>query len=134
MAPLCFAAWCLFGAPVPHETRVVVAQDAYATDEQTDRLALVEAQGAFVGVVDGNGQAAIAGLWPLRVRYRRLHVDGGVSLATRPVPVRGTHANWIARAEVRVVSRLTVAWFHLSNAQGGGRNPSIDALAVGWSF
>lgn len=133
---LCALVWCLFstGNPTGNPISISGAVDVYRPDDARERLVLVEARRAFVGLVAGQRLAMVAGVVPLRFSIGRLVLEGGALVATSPVPPRGTHANWVARASIRMSDHWTVGWLHVSNAQTGGHNPALDALSVSWSF
>lgn len=135
---LCVVAWCAFtlGVPTDAPRAVSVARDVYQQNEVVDHLALVEARRVFAGFAwMGDRQAAIAGVLPLRVSWGRVALNGGISVASAPVPLRGTRANWIACGDVELTRHVGVRWIHLSNGGGAsGHNPSLDALAVNWNF
>jgi hypothetical protein len=142
-ASLCFVLLCVFGSPAenkvnPPPVTLVLAQDTYSKNEFTERLILVEQYrtfGGFVVTPDNNGLDVVAGYFPLQMRAgSRIRVDGGVSLATKPLPHRGTRANWVARAVVKVAGPLNLEWWHFSNSGADRPNPSLDALAVSFSW
>lgn len=133
LVAFCVLSWCAFGSPEAPAIRLAAAQDAYAKNEDTDRLALASLGQVFSGVVSNRSHlAATVGVLPLRIGRGRVQVHGGVSYASHPVPVRGTRANWVAHARVGITERIAVEWWHLSNARTDGRNPALDALAVSW--
>ena len=130
---LCLALWCAFGSPSP-STSITIARDAYRTDDAVEWLALIEHRGLVSGYVTAPG-AALVGVLPLRASWKRLTFEGGALYASRPVPPRGTTANWLARATVHVAGPLQISWWHVSNAGAGdAQNPSLDAIAIGWRF
>jgi hypothetical protein len=59
-----------------------------------------------------------------------LSFEGGAVIASTPVPDRGTNANFMARAQVRVTDRVAVVYWHWSNGHLGRMNPSVDALGL----
>jgi len=139
-ASLCLAMWCAIGAPpegqvYPPPFTLSLAQDVYSKNEFTERIILGEQYRIFAGVVSGqHNLTPIVGYFPLEIGYRVVKVSGGVSAATSPVPVRGTKFNWVARARISLAPHLGIEWWHLSNARSAIPNPSLDAVAIAFSW
>jgi hypothetical protein len=131
-ASLCLAIWCAFGAPIDGDARMVVGRDAFLTNERVEHLVLVEIESVFAGYI--TDQSVVVGVMPLHIGRGRLRLDGGVSVATAPVPLNGTRGNWVARLRYALTEKVTIEWLHFSNSGSGQRNPSLDALAIGWRF
>jgi hypothetical protein len=135
IAGLCFSLWCL-GAAVPASPRVTAAVETYSPNEYLEYIVIGKRDGA-VGLVisDGTGVTLAGGMLPLRIRVARFTLEAGLIMASRPLPYRGGHGNWIAQAEYSITDRLVVGLTHISNSGlSNGSNPSIDALSLGWSF
>lgn len=133
-AALCFVIWCAVGEP-DLAMRAIVAQDLYSKNEQTERFVWVETRGVFGGVVSNRSHwLPIVGMLPISGNYKRVRLAAGASLASQPVPVRGTRANWIARLTLSPLTSIEVSWLHVSNARSAIPNPSIDAIAIGVRF
>lgn len=131
-AALCLAIWCAFGSPVEGDARLLFGQDVLLKNERTERLVLLETYSVFAGFV--LPQVAVAGVLPLRIGAGRFHFDGGASVASAPIPLHGTRANWVARAQLQLFDALSLDYLHFSNSGSGRPNPSLDALALGWRF
>jgi hypothetical protein len=43
---------------------------------------------------------------------------------------RGTHLNFMARMQVRIVDRVSIAYWHWSNGNLGQQNPSVDSIGM----
>jgi hypothetical protein len=135
IAGLCFSLWCL-GPAVPASPRLTTAVETYSPNEYLEYLVIGKRDGA-VGLVisDGTGVTVAGGMLPLRIRVDRFTLEAGLIMASRPLPYRGGHGNWIAQAEFLITDRLVVGLTHISNSGlSNGANPSIDALSMGWSF
>lgn len=140
MLNLCFAVWCAVGssglnATYPPPFSLTIGQEAVSKAELTERLVILEQYNAFVGLVTSEHTLTpIVGYQPLNIRWWRARLAGGAVLSTAPVPVRGTSANWTARLRLQVAGPLWIEWFHLSNARSAVPNPSLDALALRFSW
>ena len=83
-------------------------------------------------ISDGTGVTFAGGMLPLRIKVERFTLDAGLIMATKPLPYRGGHGNWIAQAEVAITERLVIGLTHISNSGlSNGQNPSIDAVSAG---
>jgi hypothetical protein len=73
-----------------------------------------------------------AGVLPLKVTAfnRYFSLEGGAIVATTAVPQAGTHANFMARAQLRLTDRVAIAYWHWSNGNLGQRNPAVDSLGL----
>jgi hypothetical protein len=135
MKALCFALWCLGTNPpaVPH---LETAVEVYSPNEHLDYMVIGKRDGA-VGLIvsDGTGVTVAGGMLPLRIKVDRFELDAGLIMASRPLPYRGGHGNWIAQAEFAITDRLVVGITHISNSGlSNGQNPSIDAISGGWRW
>ena len=60
----------------------------------------------------------------------RLTFTGGVVVASKTVPLAGTHANFMARFQVPLTDRFALTYWHWSNAYLGQHNPGVDSIGV----
>ena len=132
MMTACLLVWCL-GGSVDREHRVTFVNDVRHGD-RTERILAYEFPWVVIGAVEQTTErnAVFAGTLPLKIELLRGRVAmaGGVVAASTPVPGDGTHANFIARVQIRIVDRVSFAYWHLSNGNLGRRNPSVDSLGV----
>jgi hypothetical protein len=132
MIATCLLAWCLGHELVPTD-RITFTQDI-RDPSRTERTFAYEFRWLVVGFVgQAPGQDALfAGVLPLKVTGFNgyLSFDGGAIVATEAIPEAGTHANFMARIQLRLTNRVAVAYWHWSNAELGDRNPAVDSLGV----
>jgi hypothetical protein len=131
---LCFALWC--AGTVHAKPHLTTAVEVYSPNEYLDYMLIGKRDGA-VGLIvsDGTGVTVAGGMLPLRIRVVRFSLDAGLIMASRPLPYRGGHGNWIAQAQFSLTDRITVGLTHISNSGlSNGQNPSIDAVSLGWAW
>lgn len=139
-AALCFTVWCVFGPSElngvnPPPTSLSFGREVYSINETLDRFVLVEQYHTVAGLTfDGDRLNAVVGYFPLRLKWGPVRFDGGASLATGTVPVRGTSANWVAALTVKLVGPLHLKYWHMSNGRSAIPNPSIDALLLSFKW
>lgn len=133
---VCLLAFCALtlGTPTDPPAQASVAYESYSPNEVRELLALAEFHRAIVGAVDtGRRRAIVAGATPLRFSAALVTVEAGMVVSSAPLPIRGTHVNWMARVEIAVTRHTAIGWTHLSNSGlTRGPNPSVDALAFIW--
>jgi hypothetical protein len=121
----------------PNGLSLTVAQNFVEKNLETQRFFLADSGPFLFGYVqrrhDKPDLVAIAAL-PLVVSIGPVRLSGGGWLGSAAIPSRGTHANFAARLEVELASRLTLTWLHLSNANLGDQNPASDAFGFTWRF
>lgn len=132
MAGIWFLVWCL-GQGVP-STEGVTFTNGMRDPSRSERIFAYEF-GSIVGGVVTQTTAAdgvFVGLLPLQLNLRRgrLVIEGGAIVASATVPAAGTHANFMARAQLRVTDRVAIVYWHWSNGELGDRNPAVDSLGV----
>jgi hypothetical protein len=132
MVTACLLVWCL-GGQVEREHRLTFANDVRHSD-RTERIFAYEFPWLVIGAVGQTTapNALFAGAVPVKISLFRGQVAlaGGVIAASTPVPGDGTHANFMARVQIRIVERVSVAYWHFSNGNIGKRNPSVDSIGV----
>ena len=132
MMGICLLVWCL-GQGVASGERVTftIHMRDPSRGERIFAYEFGSIVGGFVMQVTAP-DAAFAGILPLQINVRRLRlvVEGGVTIASAKVPAAGTHANLMARAQLRVTDRVAIVYWHWSNGQLGDRNPAVDSLGV----
>jgi Lipid A 3-O-deacylase (PagL) len=132
MMTACLLVWCL-GGPIERDHRVTFANDVRHSD-RTERIFAYEFPWVVVGAVGQTTErnAVFAGALPLNIQTFRGHLmfAGGMIAASAAVPADGTHANFVARVHIRIIDRVSVAYWHFSNGNLGRRNPSVDSLGV----
>jgi hypothetical protein len=132
MVGVCFLVWCLGGQPSAPLEAVTLMHDVRG-EARTERMASYEFRWAVGGVVQQPSRdAAFGGVLPMRIRMfdGRLSLDGGVVLASARVPAHGTAANFMTRAQLHVIGRFAVTYWHWSNASLGKQNPGADLVGV----
>jgi Lipid A 3-O-deacylase (PagL) len=74
----------------------------------------------------------LRGALPVGIRLfnGRLSLEGGAVLASARVPANGTAANFMARAQLHVTSRIAITYWHWSNAHLGDKNPGADLVGA----
>ena len=132
MMTACLLVWCL-GGQIERDHRVTFANDVRHSD-RTERVFAYEFPWLVVGVVEQTTEpnAVFAGTLPVDIRLFRGQVAlaGGVIAASTSVPGDGTRANFMARVQIRIVDRVSVAYWHFSNGNLGTRNPSVDSIGI----
>ena len=132
MMTACLLVWCL-GGEIEREHRITFANDVRHSD-RTERIFAYEFPWVVVGAVEQTTErnGVFAGALPLKIQMFRGHVmfAGGAIAASTAVPADGTHANFVARVQIRIIDRVSVAYWHFSNGNLGRRNPSVDSLGV----
>jgi hypothetical protein len=133
MLGICFLAFCLGqGSPEP-SGRATFTHDI-RNPSRTEQIVAYDNRWVVAGFVhqSAGDDAAFIGTLPLTVSMLggRLSFDGGAILASSTVPRAGTHANFMARVQLRVTNRLDLAYWHWSNGNLGDHNPSVDAVGL----
>ena len=132
MMSACLLVWCL-GGPIEREHRVTFANDVRHSD-RTERIFAYEIPWLVIGAVEQTTEpnAVFAGTLPVKIQLFRGQVAlaGGVIAASSSVPGDGTRANFMARVQIRIVDRVSLAYWHFSNGNLGRHNPSVDSLGV----
>jgi hypothetical protein len=132
MIGICLLVWCL-GQGAPSAERVTFTNDM-RDPSRSERILAYEFGSIVGGVVTQTpaADAMFAGFLPLQINLRRarLVVEGGAMVASANVPAAGTHANFMARAQLRVTNRVAIVYWHWSNGELGDRNPAVDSLGV----
>ena len=131
----CLLLLCLGDVALPSETRAIATQDVYYNSGEINRLFLVEHRWLLGGYIHqpGSTDAMFAGGLPLQINLfgPRVSLAGGAIVATADMPRRGTNANWIARAQVRLTKHISFEVVHVSNGGINGiANPSIDSIGL----
>lgn len=127
----CFLLWCLGQQIAPSEG--ISFTNDFRHSDRSERIVGYETNFLVVGAVEQTTapNAVFAGALPVNIRMsRRLSFAGGAIVATTPVPDAGTHANFMARLRLDLTRRVSVSYWHWSNAHLGNRNPSVDGIGV----
>jgi hypothetical protein len=76
--------------------------------------------------------AVFGGVVPLTITLFKgaVSLEGGAILASADVPRNGTQFNYMAAARVRLTNRVALAYWHWSNTNVTGSNPSVNAFGV----
>lgn len=132
MMGICLLVWCL-GQGVTSAERITVTND-FRDPSRSERIFAYEF-GSIVGgvVTQATAADAVFGGWlPVQINFGhgRLVVEGGAIVASATVPAAGTHANFMARAQLRVTDRIALVYWHWSNGELGQRNPAVDSVGV----
>jgi Lipid A 3-O-deacylase (PagL) len=131
MLTACFLLWCL-GQPTTPAERVSFTND-FRHSDRSERIVGYERNFVVFGAVEQTTaeDAVFAGALPVTVRLsNRFSFAGGAVVASTTVPHRGTHANFMARLQLDLTQRLSVTYWHWSNAHLGHHNPSVDSIGV----
>lgn len=132
MTGICLLVWCL-GQGAAAAERLTFTNDM-RDPSRTERILAYEL-GAIVGGVvtqETAGDAVFGGLLPVQFNFKRgrFVIEGGAIVASANVPAAGTHANFMARARLRVTSRVALVYWHWSNGELGDHNPAVDSLGL----
>ena len=129
---VCWVLWCL-GQPAVASDRVTFTHDV-RDNGRAERIVAYELPWVVAGFVEQSDapDAVFGGALPLRISAFKgyLSIDGGGIVASSSVPRAGTHANFMARAHLRLTERVALTYWHWSNGNLGERNPSVDAIGV----
>jgi hypothetical protein len=132
MFAACLLIWCL-GDRIDTPQGFTFANDI-RDNGRTERIVAYESQWLVLGGVEQTTErnAVFAGSLPLKINLfgNRLMIAGGAIAASASVPGAGTHANFLARAQIRILDRVSIAYWHFSNGNLGKRNPSVDSVGV----
>ena len=132
MIGACLLVWCLGQGFVGSE-RITFSHDV-RDNSRTERIIAFELPWVVGGFVEQSAarDAVFGGVLPLKINALNgyLSVEGGAILASAVVPRGGTHANFMARAQLRLTRHVAIAYWHWSNANLGRRNPAVDALGI----
>jgi hypothetical protein len=133
MLGICLLAWCL-GQGSPELSGHVTFTHDIRNPSRTEQIVAYDNRWVVAGFVhqSAGDDAAFVGTLPLNLTMLggRLSFDGGVILASSTVPRAGTHANFMARVQLRLTNRLELAYWHWSNGNLGEHNPSVDAVGL----
>jgi hypothetical protein len=129
---ICLLVWCL-GHGVASAERITFTNDI-RDQSRSERIFAYEFGSIVGGLVTQTtaSDAVFAGVLPLQINLGggRLVVEAGAVVASDNVPAAGTHANFMARAQLRVTKRVAIAYWHWSNGELGKRNPAVDSVGV----
>lgn len=132
MLGICLLVWCL-GQNAPPAERITFTNDI-RDHSRTERVIAYEYRWMVVGAIDQTttSNAVFAGGLPVNIQFLkgRVALAGGAIVASTTVPRGGTHANFMARVEVRLTDRIGITYWHWSNGNLGDRNPSVDSAGV----
>lgn len=133
MLGICLLAWCL-GQDRPAPSGHVTFTQDIRNRTRTEQIVAYDNPWVVAGFVhqSAGDEAAFVGTLPLTVTVfdGRLSFDGGAILASSTVPRSGTHANFMARMQLRLTDRLGLVYWHWSNGNIGEHNPSVDAVGI----
>ena len=132
MVTACLLVWCVGGAiDSPHG---LTFTNDIRNNGRTERTIAYEFPWLVVGAVEQTTErnAVFAGTLPVKIEmFRgRLRLAGGAIAASASVPGRGTHFNFMARMQVGIADRVSIAYWHWSNGNLGRQNPSVDSVGV----
>lgn len=129
---ICLLVWCL-GNGVASAERVTFTSDI-RDHSRSERILAYEFGSIVGGVVTQSTapDALFAGLLPMQINLGGglFVVEGGAVVASGNVPSAGTRANFMARAQLRLNNRVSIAYWHWSNGELGDRNPAVDSIGV----
>ena len=133
MLGICLLAWCL-GQGSPEVSGHATFTHDIRNPRRTEQIFAYDNQWVVAGFVhqSAGDDAAFVGTLPLTMTTLggRLSFEGGAILASSTVPRAGTHANFMARIQLRLTDRLGLAYWHWSNGNIGEHNPSVDAVGI----
>jgi len=127
----CFLLWCLGQQIAPAEG--VSFTNDFRHSDRSERIIGYERNFFVFGAVEQTTaeNAVFAGALPLNIQlFRGFSFAGGAVVASTSVPHRGTNANFMARLQLDLTRRFSVAYWHWSNAHLGRNNPSVDSIGV----
>lgn len=124
--------WCLGQGFVPSEHVTVIR--TLPNSLTTERVFGYEFSWLVAGFVeqDAARNAVFGGAVPLTIALFDgvVSLEGGAIAASADVPRNGTHFNFMAAARVKLTNRVALAYWHWSNANVTGTNPSVNAFGV----
>jgi hypothetical protein len=133
MIDVCFLVWC-FGQALIRSERITFTYQLPHDDRTIERVFAYERSWVVAGFMQQSdtSNAVFAGVLPITMTLfgGNVCLQGGTVFSSADVPRYGTHANFMASARVRLTSRVAIAYWHWSNANLTGSNPSVNALGV----